>query len=70
MTCIDVPPWIREKPWDSTWDPTDYWVAENADGIRVFWDGRKLRLRKSGYEVKVQGNVINSIFQRVKTKST
>ncbi|MCB1895953.1 MAG: DNA ligase [Zoogloeaceae bacterium] len=29
-------------------DPSRYWVSEKLDGVRAFWDGRRLRLRGGG----------------------
>lgn len=36
---------LLARQWDSSGDPTGYWVSEKLDGVRALWDGKRLRSR-------------------------
>ena len=37
-----APHLLLAKVWDSSIDPTGWWMSEKYDGLRGYWDGRKL----------------------------
>jgi DNA ligase-1 len=43
---------LLAKIWDRSVDPTGWWMSEKYDGLRGYWDGRKLWTR--------QGNLIHA----------
>ena len=58
-TAIAAPPAEAPKPqlllakvWNPSIDPTGWWMSEKYDGLRAYWDGRKLWSRK--------GNLLNA----------
>ncbi len=40
------PALLLAKVWNSSIDPTGWWMSEKYDGLRGYWDGRKLWSRK------------------------
>ena len=46
------PQLLLAKVWDPSIDPTGWWMSEKYDGLRGYWDGRKLWTR--------QGNLIHA----------
>lgn len=48
----EPPPLQLANIYNDNINPQNYWVSEKLDGVRAYWDGRKLISR--------QGNVINS----------
>ena len=47
-----TPPLLLANVWNPSIDPTDWWMSEKYDGLRGYWDGRKLWTR--------QGNLIHA----------
>jgi DNA ligase len=47
-----TPQLLLAKVWDSSINPTGWWMSEKYDGLRGYWDGRKLWTR--------QGNLIHA----------
>jgi len=47
-----APSLLLAKVWDRSIDPTGWWMSEKYDGLRGYWDGRKLWSR--------QGNLIRA----------
>lgn len=45
-----APPMLLAERYDGKVDPARYWVSEKLDGVRAYWDGKRLRFR-SGREV-------------------
>ncbi len=41
----DTPPLLLANVWTPATDPTGWWISEKYDGIRGFWDGKKLWTR-------------------------
>lgn len=41
-----APHLLLAKVWDPSIDPTGWWMSEKYDGLRGYWDGRKLWSRK------------------------
>ncbi len=39
---------LLAKVYNEDIDPRDYWVSEKLDGVRAFWDGRRL-ISRNGY---------------------
>ncbi len=39
---------LLAKVYNDDVDPRDYWVSEKLDGVRAFWDGRRL-ISRNGY---------------------
>src|ERR1700745_3678124 len=37
-----TPPLLLANVWDPSIDPTGWWMSEKYDGLRGYWDGRKL----------------------------
>lgn len=37
---------LLAERWETTNDPTGYWISEKLDGLRAFWNGRALLSRK------------------------
>ena len=48
----EPPPLLLAKPYTDDIDVRDYWVSEKLDGVRAYWDGRRLLSR--------QGNVFQA----------
>ena len=42
----DSPALLLANVWNPSIDPTGWWVSEKYDGLRGYWDGRKLWSRK------------------------
>lgn len=40
------PPMLLANVWNPSIDPTGWWISEKYDGLRGYWDGRKLWTRK------------------------
>ena len=40
------PPLLLAKPYTDDIDVRDYWVSEKLDGVRAYWDGRRLLSRR------------------------
>ncbi len=47
-----APAVVLANVWDPSIDPTGWWMSEKYDGLRGYWDGRRLWTR--------QGNLINA----------
>jgi DNA ligase 1 len=47
-----TPPLLLANVWNPSIDPTGWWMSEKYDGLRGYWDGRKLWTR--------QGNLIHA----------
>ncbi len=47
-----TPPLLLANVWNPSIDPTGWWMSEKYDGLRGYWDGRKLWSR--------QGNLIHA----------
>ncbi len=47
-----APPLLLANVWNPSIDPTGWWMSEKYDGLRGYWDGRKLWTR--------QGNLIHA----------
>ncbi|MCB1914236.1 MAG: DNA ligase [Rhodocyclaceae bacterium] len=43
-----APPLLLAETAPADLDPSAYWVSEKLDGVRAFWDGRRLRFRGGG----------------------
>ncbi|MFZ1220584.1 MAG: hypothetical protein WAO00_14920, partial [Chthoniobacterales bacterium] len=41
-----VPPLLLANVWNPSIDPAGWWMSEKYDGLRAWWDGRKLWSRK------------------------
>src|SRR5690242_7567841 len=41
-----APQLLLANVWDPSVDPTGWWMSEKYDGLRGYWDGRKLWSRK------------------------
>ena len=42
----EPPPLLLAKPYTDDIDVRDYWVSEKLDGVRAYWDGRRLLSRR------------------------
>ena len=42
----EPPPLLLAKPYADDIDVRDYWVSEKLDGVRAYWDGRRLLSRR------------------------
>ena len=42
----DNPALLLANVWNPSIDPTGWWMSEKYDGLRGYWDGKKLRSRK------------------------
>ena len=42
----EPPPLLLAKPYTDDIDVRDYWVSEKLDGVRAYWDGRRLISRR------------------------
>lgn len=51
-TAREAPHLLLANVWDPSIDPTGWWMSEKYDGLRGYWDGRKLWTR--------QGNLIHA----------
>ena len=49
---VEPPPLLLAKPYTDDISVQDYWVSEKLDGVRAYWDGRRLLSRR--------GNVFNA----------
>ena len=49
---VEPPPLLLAKPYTDDISVQDYWVSEKLDGVRAYWDGRRLLSRR--------GNVFNT----------
>lgn len=56
----DALPLLLAREANPTIDPTGYIVSEKLDGVRAFWDGRRLRFR-SGREVNAPAALLDSL---------
>src|SRR5262245_8870902 len=36
-----APPLLLAESWDSSTDPTGWWLSEKLDGVRAYWDGKQ-----------------------------
>lgn len=45
-TANKTPPLLLANVWNASIDPTGWWMSEKYDGLRAWWDGRKLWSRK------------------------
>lgn len=50
----EPPPVQLAEDYHSGADPADYWVSEKLDGVRGYWDGRRL-LTRSGRRIRAPG---------------
>jgi DNA ligase-1 len=41
-----TPPLLLANVWNSSIDPTGWWISEKYDGLRAYWDGQELWSRK------------------------
>ncbi len=41
-----APPLLLAESWDSSADPTGWWLSEKLDGVRAYWDGRQFLSRQ------------------------
>jgi DNA ligase-1 len=42
----DGPPLLLAQTWDNAADLTDWWMSEKLDGVRAYWDGKRLLSRQ------------------------
>jgi len=47
-----TPPLLLANVWNPSIDPTGWWISEKYDGLRGYWDGRRIWTR--------QGNLIHA----------
>jgi DNA ligase-1 len=53
--------WLtRPTEWDSSVDPTGWWVSDITDGVRAYWNGQKLLL-SNGKEVSAPLEFLNHL---------
>lgn len=45
MASKTVPSLLLAHEWDGEMDPTGWWMSEKLDGVRAYWDGKRLLSR-------------------------
>ena len=54
----DSPALLLANVWNPSMDPAGWWISEKYDGLRGYWDGRKLWSRK-GSAMRGSGGGMN-----------
>jgi DNA ligase-1 len=49
---------MLETPWDSSIDPTGWWMSEKYDGVRLFW-GWKNFYNQKGKIIRVPKSIVD-----------